>query len=399
MNTPSTRDEERLRRALHAQAGRGAPQPVGLESVTGRARRIRRRRTTLTGLVTAAVAALAIPTGVQVNTALQEGDATPPVAGEPTGPVGRVSLDIDRLGVGEAPAVPWLDRSTLVTADGDRVELDRSHRQVAAFGEGYVVQGIADDQTGERVVELVDAGGDVTWSAPTLDAVAVSPDATLLALTGADGRLQLLAAGEAQPRPLEETRSSQPVRPVAVTGTAPCESDCSVYYEVSGPDAGVNVLSGDGHLENAGPFERLDAVTPDGLRAGQVSSQGTSSCSAVMAERREQWQTCDHSLSDFSPSGAHLVGTDAYLDGAGRSRVALLDATTGEAWVTYEVDTRAGEVIADWTWEDDEHLLVTVHSEGSWQVVRVALDGTAELATGAVPGEAHQSSLVLADHP
>ena len=44
-------------------------------------------------------------------------------------------------------------------------------------------------------------------------------------------------------------------------------------------------------------------------------------------------------------------------------------------------------------------LLLTVHSDGDWQVVRVGLDGTQEVATEAVPGEDFESSLVLAQQP
>jgi hypothetical protein len=66
--------------------------------------------------------------------------------------------------------------------------------------------------------------------------------------------------------------------------------------------------------------------------------------------------------------------------------------------VTYDLDTRSGDLVADWTWEDDEHLLLTVHSGGSWQVVRVDLDGTAEVATDAVPGDDFEASIVLVDN-
>jgi hypothetical protein len=271
---------------------------------------------------------------------------------------------------------------------------------VAVFGDGYVVQGIVDDDTGERVVEVLDGDGSVTQSHATTNSFAVSADATLAVFSDGEGELSLLQAGDAAPTPLD-TQPGQVKTPVAVTGSAPCDAQCSVYYAVPGPDAGVNVLSGDGHLENAGPFERLDAVSPDGLRAGQVSHDDLepSSCSAVLEVRRQLWRTCEHSLGDFAPDGAHLVGTDAYLDGTGRSTVALLDAATGDLVVAYDVDTRAGDLIADWVWEDDEHLLLTVHSDGDWQVVRVGLDGTQEVATDAVPGEDFESSLVLAQQP
>jgi hypothetical protein len=398
----SSHDEHRLRQALATQARQGTPEPLGLEAVTTRARRIRRRRTTLAALSTAAVVALVVPVGMAMDGTPGSQDA-PPVAGErePTSPRERVALDVGSLAAGEAPGVVWLDRGTLVSAGGDAVELDRSYRQVATFGDGYVVQGILDDETGERVVEVVDGGGSVTHSYPTTDSVAVSSDATLLVFADTEGELFLLQADAAAPTPLE-TQQGQAKTPVALTGTAPCEEDCWVYYAVSGADGGVNALSvGDGHLENAGPFQRLDAVAPDGRRAGQVShdTQEPSSCSAVLEGQRQLWRTCDHSLGDFSDDGRHLVGTDAYLDGTGRSMVALLDAATGDPVVTYDVDTRAGDLIADWTWEDEEHLLLTVHSGGSWRVVRVDLDGTAELATDAVPGEDHESSLVLGQHP
>lgn len=395
----STHDEHRLREALDAQARRGAPRPMGFDAVTTRARRIRRRRTTLAALSTAAVLALAVPLGMAVSGTLDPRDE-PPVAGErePTRPPQRVTLDVGGLAAGPAPGVAWLDRSTLVTASGERVDLDRSYSQVAAFGDGYVVQGVVDDDTGERVVAVLDGGGAVTATYPTIDSVAVSADATLAVFADAAGELSLLQQGAAAPTPLDTQRGQAKI-PVAVTGSAPCDEACSVYYAVSGPDGGVNVLSvGDGRLANAGPFQRLDAVAPDGRRAVQVSNDATAatSCSAVLEGLRRLWRTCDHSLGAFSPDGRHLVGTDAYLDGAGRSMVALLDAADGDPVVTYEVDTRAGDLVASWAWEDDAHLLLTVHSGGSWQVVRVGLDGTAaELATDAVPGEDHQASIVL----
>lgn len=403
----NTRDEARLRATLRARADRGGARPVDLDAVTTTARRIRRRRTTMAALSTAAVVALAVPVGMALTGTLER-DEAPPVAGQsPSGsatsagqPPERVTLDVGRLATGEPPDVVWLDRSSLVTAGGERVELERSYRQVATFGDGYVVQGIVDDNTGERAVEVLDGGGAVTQGFATTDSVAVSADGSLLVFSDAEGELSLLQAGATSPTQLD-TQQGQVKVPVAVTGTAPCDSQCSVYYAVSGPDRGVNVLSvGDGHLENAGPFERLDAVTPDGRRAGQVSSDDLepSSCSAVLEGGRQLWRTCEHSLGDFSPDGEHLIGTDAYLDGVGRSMVALLDASTGDPAVTYAVDTRAGDLIADWTWEDDEHVLLTVHSDGAWQIVRVGLDGTAEVTTDAVPGHDFESSLVLANN-
>ena len=403
----STPDEDRLRQALHSQASRAGTGQVDLESVTSRARGIRRRRTAAAALSTAAVLALVVPAGLAI-TGTPGDDGAPPVAGpsvdatgDPTGPAGRMRLDVGRLDAGQSPGVAWLERTTLVTSSGERVDLARSYRQVAAFGDGYVVQGIADDETGERVVEVLDGSGAVTQSFASIDSVAVSDDGTLVVFSDAEGELSLLEAGATSPTSLDVQQGQQKL-PVAVTGTAPCESQCSVYYAVSGPDGGVNVLSvGDGQLESAGPFQRLDAVAPDGRRAGQVSSDTVeaTACSAALEDGRQLWRTCDHSLGDFSPDGSHLIGTDAYLDGVGRSMVALLDAATGEPVVTYDVDTRAGDLIADWTWEDEEHVLVTLHSDGAWQVVRVGLDGTAEVATEPVPGDDFESSIVLAQRP
>lgn len=403
----STHDEDRLRQALHTQATRAGTGQVDLDSVTSRARGIRRRRTALAAVSTAAVLALVVPAGLAV-TGMPGDDGAPPVAGpsvdptdDPNGPAGRARLDLDDLATGPVPGVAWLERATLVTAGGERLDLPRSYRQVAGFGDGYVVQGIVDDETGERVVEVLDSSGAVTQSYASLDSVAVSDDGTLAVFSDPQGELSLLEAGASSPTTLEVQPGQQKL-PVAVTGTAPCESACSVYYAVSGPDGGVNVLSvGDGQLEAAGPFERLDAVAPDGRRAGQVSSDTieATACSAMLEGGRQLWRTCDHSLGDFSPDGTHLVGTDAYLDGTGRSMVAVLDAATGDPVVTYEVDTRAGVLIGDWVWEDDEHLLVTVHSEGAWRVVRVGLDGSAETATEPVPGDDFESSVVLAQQP
>ena len=47
--------------------------------------------------------------------------------------------------------------------------------------------------------------------------------------------------------------------------------------------------------------------------------QASDSTAALVA-----WQTCDHSLGEFSPDGQHLAGFASYLD----------------AWLTHRVDPR-----------------------------------------------------------
>lgn len=66
-------EKDLLARALRERAGDVTGQPVSFQAVRGSARRVQRRRRIVTGAVAAAVATVALPTGIAVTAALTDG--------------------------------------------------------------------------------------------------------------------------------------------------------------------------------------------------------------------------------------------------------------------------------------------------------------------------------------
>ena len=106
---------------------------------------------------------------------------------------------------------------------------------------------------------------------------------------------------------------------------------------------------------------------------------------AVREPTEPAWQTCDHTLTTFSPAGTRVLGTDAYLDGFGQRSVAFLDAADGT--LLHEFPSKGqGPTVLQTAWEDADHVLAVVYERGRWSVVRLGVDGSAELALGARRG-------------
>jgi hypothetical protein len=110
------------------------------------------------------------------------------------------------------------------------------------------------------------------------------------------------------------------------------------------------------------------------------------------------WETCDHQLGAFSPDGQHLVGLAAYFDGPGSPSLSILDATTGEPVVDFELTAAPQRVVAiapEVVWEDDQTLLATYIDGTEQYVVRLGLDGTVERVAGPVTNDDSTLSLRL----
>ena len=99
------------------------------------------------------------------------------------------------------------------------------------------------------------------------------------------------------------------------------------------------------------------------------------------AARAPRWTTCRNLLSVISPDRRHLVGTPAYADGFGPTRLDLLDLRTGDRVRSWTPDRRGrSATYFDQVWEDPEHLLVVTFQAGEWAVVRLGTDGSMEYA-------------------
>jgi hypothetical protein len=139
-------------------------------------------------------------------------------------------------------------------------------------------------------------------------------------------------------------------------------------------------------------------VVPDAIAAGGASEaldrisvltkvvDGGSCWAVVDTSGKADWSTCDYTLGQFSLDGKYVAAYPAYFDGLGPSSVSILDARTGKPVADFQRPLDSDLFINNVAWEDDTHLLATVHENGDWQIIRLGTDGSIEAASPAVPG-------------
>ncbi|MCZ4499194.1 MAG: hypothetical protein JWQ74_1747 [Marmoricola sp.] len=401
-NTP----EHDLSRTLARQADRyveNGGTGLELDRVLSRAGEIRRGRRMRASMVMAAVVlAVAVPVGISALG--NDPTVRPPVgpAGTPTAKTTDVSpLSLDGLRVGGAPAHGYLYAGTLHGPEGEQ-PLGKGGEpvQVARINGGFLVQRSALDVSNPDTASFIaDDGSRASTSWPVgAGGFAVSPDRNVGAFVEPDGTVLAVQDGgsrffEIGTVPVPDAAS---VTAVAVTGEN-CsgrseEIGCTVYVTSTGENPQTWSISPNtpGRVVSNGQ-QRVVAVSADGLVAGYTSVTDDGSCSSVTDGSDKVWNTCDHSLSAFSPSGKLLLAGPAYKSGAGDSELAVLDAVTGEPRL--QLSASPDVIITAVTWEDDEHLIVNLlDGDAKAALVRVALDGSRELASPVVrPVDAYVS--------
>ena len=105
------------------------------------------------------------------------------------------------------------------------------------------------------------------------------------------------------------------------------------------------------------------------------------------------WETCEHTLFDFSPSGDLILAGPAYLDGFGQGVAAVLDR---DGKVVAEWHSRGQAAILHTIWEDDDNVLVIVFQDEQWAVLRLGVDdGSVEIAVPPVADQGGRGAFVL----
>ncbi|MDQ3104035.1 MAG: hypothetical protein M3Q87_02215 [Actinomycetota bacterium] len=376
--------DTRLRSALRAKA-EGLPYAGDLAGdAIGRARSIRRRAVSATAVL--AVVVVAVPLGL----ARIAGDtsAEPPVA-EPVG-TARVALDLDALPEGARPSVPYADNGVFFLANGAGTADFQSlnYYGADAWGEYVAVTelgGAGDkprlnlfDNSGQQSqTVLVEAGADST---------AASTDHRWLAFVdggegGASGTITVaLEAGFDSKNTFRlEGRSAELLSVV----------DGTVYFRQGGGHPSLQSWSSADKLRSY-PYT-ASMVSDDGSLVGTFTERGDFTYCYGLAELASddvRWQSCDWAPTSVSPDGQWIYATPAYADGYGPTRVAVLDAETGELvrQVRPDVTNEHLGVVRDAEWESADSLLLNVESGGNTALVRLdVLTGEVELATDAVP--------------
>jgi hypothetical protein len=354
----------RLSRQLHEQVDDWHDTPLTLEGVQGRARSIRRRRQAMTtGLVAAAVLAVAIPAGIGLgNRTDSSPDYTSP------SPTRVVEQEPSAIGV------PYLEGRTLTLPGGQE-------RELPARYDGAVV-------LGDRVLTVAQDPGSAGWTLTDLDddsqvplatgSLVTNSDASAVAYVRDDGHV-LVESFDGTTTDLGPVGN---VQPVSLVGGPDCSApgSCAVWFNRG--EGGIDVVQNGGPaparpdavaVTDAAVDGRLSVVTSVDLGAGGA-------CSAVLDGGTTTAESCDHTFGRFSPDGRHLSAAPAYESGIGDVFAAILTAG-GEEVARYE--PARGDFVWSSTWEDNDHLLVTTYSyDEGWSVVRLGTDGTQEVALG-----------------
>jgi hypothetical protein len=327
------------------------------------------------------------------------GSATPTTSPTPTPtevpPPATTRLSVEGLVQGAPPALPLVSSPggrgpwTLQPVAGESVDLQVDQPfGFATLGDRTVV--LQDDGDGASVAVL-GADGRVAGDDEEVLGyrLAVSANGSMVAWLAADRAVRVVETG--REASLDLPRVPGAVEIGALAGYDTCleaESDvggCTAYVDVDEPRQAWLTTS-HGIVDVAGPLLAVADSAPDGDVIGLVSVADEGSCGGLFAEPdAATWETCAHTLTAFSPSGRLVLGTDAYLDGFGRRSVAFLDAADGAVLQEFAGKGR-GPTILQTAWEDDEHVLAVVFERGRWAVVRLGVDGSAELAVEPVAG-------------
>lgn len=406
MNTPNDKLEHELSRALGDQADRfshGHSSDVSMETVMQRAGEIRRgRRMRATLVMAAVVLAVAVPVGVTVL-----GDDNPAARrDQPAAPVNTEPLTLTGLKAGDRPEGAYIHAGTLY--DGaTELPLGKggTPTELAKIDGGYLVA--RSDDSGNRVVSfLASDRSDNTNSWPMGDGgFAVSPDGNVGTFVEPDGTV--IAVQDAGSRwyevadlPGGDGYGADAIQGENCSGRSE-ETGCSIWvhsfgqtpriYEVSPNRQPRPVL--DGWLSLSDVFRGDEGD----LFAGMISASDEGSCSEVALAKADDtttaFRTCNNSFDRFSPDGNYLLGGPAYRDGMGDGSLAILDARTGASKL--ELGTTHEAILVSRAWEDATHLLVVVYQGNQWAVVRVAVDGSRELALPAISDNGDYSSPYL----
>jgi hypothetical protein len=292
------------------------------------------------------------------------------------GPAEEVILDRS-LPRGMAPQVAYLEGRTVHLADGTNRPAFEDYDRLAVVGDTIV--GTWSNERGRTFVDLSAEYDDVSRQ-PLGNGFAVSPTSETVAWGAPDGTIQSAWDGGQ----VEMARDIGAATVMAVSGAGTCyeaestTGGCVVYY--TAPNETARYTSSHG-ID--------DIVAPNALDVADVASSGDvaiataftdeGSCYAVRRADswKTRWESCDYTPLVFSPDADHLMATGPYLDGLGFSRLQLLDAGTGEEVASFR--TPDG-YIAGWTWEDDDHAILSVYDSQGWRLIRIGLDGTAETA-------------------
>jgi hypothetical protein len=321
-------------------------------------------------------------------------------------------LDIDGLTRGDDPKVAWA-RGRLLDGAAAKKVFPAGLDQFARTKQLLVIR----DIEGNVYAYGPDGPANHSPIGRATGGLAVNAERNLVAWIAPDGSPTVLQEGEARPAVLQKEKGVLAGDAVAVLGhdcfNGPETVEgagCTVYFRSSGTDTPQSyAASNHGFVTRVN--ESFDVMNlQDADEHGDIGwtkiNDDQTTCSAYTgretldADTARTWKTCDFMPLAFSRDGKHILATGAHgYEGLGASSLTILDRATGKPDLTVRNDAKSQAAIVDMQWEDDDHVLAVVFQHGTWAIVRVAIDGSAELAAKPVRGDETDIAYRLAVQP
>ena len=341
------------------------------------------------GVLMAVALVIAILTGCgEQKSAQKPDDSATPSPTAAAKPVDTV-IDVTKLKKGDAPRIAWLEGRTL--HDGDRsVRLPGGQRNdVAVLGDRIVLSGVPG--SGSTEIRVMDGTGAITARyRDGLSRLVTNGKRNIVAWIAADNTPMALQAGHKNPAELRREPKGTTGDAIAVVGDDCFNgpetvegAGCSVYFSLSRKDVSLPFVASE-----HGIVDRVDTkivtlsdVSETGALIG-IAGAGDKSCGRYESEDTS-YQTCDHLPDSFSPDGSKIIAYPAAItEGPATDAITVLDSQTGKTRLTVRSPADSA-TIWQTVWEDDSHVLAYVNQgESTWAIVRVGVDGKAELAAG-----------------
>lgn len=329
------------------------------------------------------VALAAAPLALTLHSAPAGADPTSAPGPDRAAPTRQV-FDVSGLDTGAAPRIAWSERTgagrTTIHGPDGTTPADGAVSAFAPMGSGYVVQTGGALPPRVRWIAADGTPGRREWRSGY--GLAVSAGGGAVAFTGPRGRVRVVDSGGDRVLRLPSVPGRGLHSPALVLGEDCRESatsdGCAVM--VNSTRRPLSWTTSSHGLVDRTPFQTVSTGVGRWL-GGITSRSDTGTCSALRRGARTVWTTCRNQLSTISPDREHLVGTPAYSDGFGPTRLDLLAVADGDRVRSWTPDRRGrSATYFDQVWEDSEHLLVVTFQDDAWAVVRLGTDGSMEYA-------------------
>ena len=296
-------------------------------------------------------------------------------------------FDVSDLETGAPPKLVWSqttgDESTIHGPAGETTIAGRVDA-LAPMGSGYVVQSFdTSDPNARPITRFVGADGTPgrsTWR--TGYGLATSPDGEAVAFTTRRGGVKVIDLDGDRVLSMPSVPRKGFAEPVYVTNGY-CREDetsngCAVLLNSTGRRRETWVVSSHGIVETT-PVKAVSAGRKR-WTGGITTFSDMGTCSVMMRNFHKRWRTCDNMFSDISPDTRRVLGTPAYADGFGPTKLDVLDLRTDQLQNSWTSTRRVATAYFDEVWEDPTHILVVTYSGEEFAIVRLGLDGSMEYA-------------------